>query len=297
METVKKIDMHVHVIKTAGGLPRFDGTNFCTPDELREMYGILGVEKGVLLPSLGPESGFDTNTNREIMEVVKENPDLFYWFCNIDPRNGCNNETTDFSYFLSFYKANGARGVGELCGNLPFDDPMYLNLFKHCEKCGMPVLFHIGVPGGDYGVIDERGLPRLEKVLGMFPKLIFIGHSQKFWSHIGAVSEEEWQGYPTGKVVSGRVPELMRKYQNLHADLSAGSGYNALARDPEFAYGFLEEFKDRLYFGTDICAPSNITSRRVKTAAFLDEAMLSGKISYDAYFKISRGNALKILEG
>jgi len=44
----------------------------------------------------------------------------------------------------------------------------------------------------------------------------------------------------------------MRLYPNLHGDLSAGSGFNAITRDPEFGYRFMEEFQDRLYFGTDI---------------------------------------------
>ena len=43
----------------------------------------------------------------------------------------------------------------------------------------------------------------------------------------------------------------IRKYANLYADLSARSGFNALSRDPEFAYQFIEEFHDRLFFGTD----------------------------------------------
>ncbi len=54
------------------------------------------------------------------------------------------------------------------------------------------------------------------------------------------------------KVTPGRVVELMRQCPNLHGDLSAGSGFNALTRDPEFGYRFIEEFQDRLYFGTDM---------------------------------------------
>ena len=67
-------------------------------------------------------------------------------------------------------------------------------------------------------------------------------------------------------------------------------------RDPDFGYAFLEEFQDRLFFGTDICDPRNITNPMLKLSAFLDGAMLSGKISYAAYEKISRGNALNLLE-
>ena len=38
-------------------------------------------------------------------------------------------------------------------------------------------------------------------------------------------------------------------------------------------------------------------SDMMKLSGFLDDAMLRGKISYGAYEKISRGNALDLLEG
>jgi len=62
------------------------------------------------------------------------------------------------------------------------------------------------------------------------------------------------QEYPKGPVKSPmRVPYLLKKYSNLYGDLSAGSGFNAISRDPECGYKFLEEFQDKLLFGTDIC--------------------------------------------
>ena len=50
----------------------------------------------------------------------------------------------------------------------------------------------------------------------------------------------------------GRLIELMDTYANLHGDLSAGSGFNAISRDPAYGYEFMERYQDRLYFGTDI---------------------------------------------
>ena len=40
------------------------------------------------------------------------------------------------------------------------------------------------------------------------------------------------------------------------AELSAGSGANAMLRDPEYAIKFLTEFSDQLFFCTDsgVCA-------------------------------------------
>jgi predicted TIM-barrel fold metal-dependent hydrolase len=298
MKKLKKIDMHVHVIDDAeGALLRTTGDTFCTPAQLLELYDMVGVEHGVILTAMSPECADERNTNREIYGIVKRDPEHFSWFCGIDPRFYTNSADTDFSAILNHYKALGAKGVAELTCNLEFDDPIVMNLLSHAEKCEMPVTIHIGSKGHDYGVIDEIGLPRLEKILKTFPKLQIIGHSQKFWSEIsGDVTEEIRDTYPEGKVApGGRVPELLRKYKNLTADISAGSGYNAMARDPEFAYKFLEEFQDQLYYGTDICSPVNRTNPMLKLAAFLDDAMEQGKISYEAYEKISRGNALRLL--
>lgn len=296
MKILRKIDIHVHTAQWRG-LPRPDGDTYPTPEELIDIYDKIGVEMGNLLPEINVECSFDTQTNREIQQIVGQYPDRFTWFCNVDARQGSNSDKTDFSYFLNYYKSLGARGVGEISTNLYFDDPYMMNLFSHCEKCDMPVIFHIGQKGNDYGIVDDFGLPHLENVLKTFPKLRILGHSQKFWAHMsGDLSEAEWNGYPKGPVTpDGRLPMLMRKYNNLNCDLSAGSGYNALARDPENAYRFLEEFQDRIFYGTDICSPKNITNPMLKTASFLDEAMLNGKISYAAYEKISRTNALRLL--
>lgn len=68
-------------------------------------------------------------------------------------------------------------------------------------------------------------------------------------------------------------------------------GHNALSRDPAFAYRFLEEFQDRLFFGTDICAPSNQTP----LVEFLREAVEGGHISRTAYEKIAWKNAERLL--
>ena len=296
MNTVKKIDIHVHTSESAW-ICRGTDARYATPEELIHIYDTIGVEKGVILPEINVEGSFQISSNYEIWNVVQKYPHRFAWFANLDPRQGDNSPHTDFTPYMKTLMSHGARGVGEICSNMYFDDPFMLNMFRHCEKNGLPVIFHIGNMGGDYGIVDTYGLPHLEAALQACPNLKFLGHSQKFWSAIsGDVTEADWNGYPSGKVVpGGRLVELFRKYPNLCGDLSAGSGYNAVSRDPDFGYAFMEEFQDRLYYGTDICSPTNITSPMLKLASFLDEGYLSGKLSWDAYYKISRGNAEKIL--
>ena len=296
MNKVKKIDIHVH----SAGLPdmsiRTDGLNaYPTYEELRKIYDEMGIEKGALMTLCSPEGVSRIVTNEETWLLAKAHPDTYIWFCNVDPRQGKNMPDFDLTPLLEHYKRLGARGIGEVTANLYFDDPYMYNLFAACEKCGLPVTIHIGVKGKSYGIVDDFGLPRLEKVLQDFPNLKILGHSQRFWSFIsGDVTRENWGGYPKGPVTpGGRVGELLRKYPNLYGDMSAGSGGNAFMRDPEHAYRFMEEFQDKLLFGTDIAnfeKPTNVAFNK-----FLDEAMENGKISYEAYYKICRGNALKLL--
>lgn len=297
MKILPKIDIHIHAVPDR--FIRQFNVGLATPDEIREMYDAHGIEGGVLLPEgPSPEGFMDTISLREAYNMVTTRPDVFAgWFCNFHPTMGKNSVDNDFSDYFQQMMEKGAKGVGEVTCNLYFDDPLVLNMFRHAEKCGLPVLFHIGNMGNDYGLVDEIGLPRLEKVLGLFPNLRFLGHSQKFWAHIsGDVTVDEWNGYPKGPIVpGGRIVELMRRYPNLNCDLSAGSGYNAMSRDPDFTPGFLEEFQDRIFFGTDICSPINATSPMLNLSHLLDELMLSGKISYAAYEKISRKNALDLL--
>lgn len=305
---MKKIDIHIHSLDQQ---ITFGNSRLPAPNELRDdIFPEMGVEKGVLLPIALSHSGDvqpNSNSadirilqaqceqaNQAAYELTQKYPGLLHWFCYLDPRMGEYGAETDFSVYLKRYKAMGAKGVGELTTTLYFDDPLFLNLFSYCEQYEMPVLFHISPEENKYyGVADHLGLPRLEKVLKKFPGLIFIGHSQVFWSEISSdVTEEQRNDYPAGKVTPGRVVELLRAYPNLYADLSAGSGYNALHRDHRFAYLFLEEFQDRLMFGSDYMIPRG----DIDLAGFLDRAVRDGHISKPAYEKIIRGNAERILK-
>ena len=141
-------------------------------------------------------------------------------------------------------------------------------------------------------MVDDLHLPKLEAAMQKFPKLVFVGHSQPFWSHISAdVTNETWGGYPKGKVIPGRVVELMRNYPTLYGDMSAGSGFNAVSRDPEFGYQFMEEFQDRLLFGTDICYPNQDTP----LPTYLRKAHDENNISDQVFEKITWRNANELL--
>lgn len=288
---VKRVDMHAHV----SAFPEITPFTFPSAEQLIEMYDKLDIEKGVLLPIASPEGNYVTLSNEGAILTAAKYPDRFVWFCNVDPRSMGNNADANLSELLEYYKKLGARGLGELTANIYFDDPKMDNLFSHCEACDMPVLFHISpAPNAFYGVVDELGLPRLEKMLKKHPNLKFIGHSQPFWSEISADNTEELRNsYPQGPVKPGRITELLRTYDNLYCDLSAGSGANAMTRDVEHAISFLTEFQDRILYGCDICAVTN--KHPFTFRDFLDGLCEDGRISETVYRKVCRENAVKLL--
>ena len=294
MEKILKIDVHVHCVDYCGiELPRNEsGDNYASPTQIRQKYDAWGIEYGLILPEMNPECSHILNTNENAYKIAQRFPETFRWCCNIDPRMINNSPKTDFSFCLRHYKKYGAVGVGEVCANLPADDPLLDNLFYHCGECDMPVIFHIGPRlGGCYGIYDELGLPRIESMLKKHPKLKLVGHSQPFWAEISSdVTEATRNGYPKGKVTPGRLVTLLRTYDNLFCDMSAGSGGNAFMRDPDFGCRFIEEFSDRLMFGTDICSPKNY----MELSGWLDEMAESGRISAEAYRRVCRENAERL---
>ena len=283
------IDVHTHL-----GRWGFRKEPDMTEDELLQRMDELGIDKAVILPlGMTPECfmlPFDTD---DVLAVHHRHPDRIIPFCNLDPRSGHSPEA-DFTWVLEEWREAGCKGLGELTANLPFDDPMCLNLYRQCGRVGFPVLFHLAVQVayGLYGVADEMGMPRLEKTLRECPETIFIGHAMAFWAEIASnVDEETRGGYPSGPVAGpGRTPQLLKQCPNLYGDLSAGSGFNAISRDPEFGYRFLDDCHDKLLFGTDICH----VSQEVEIVPWLNDAVASGKISKACYEKMSHLNAEKL---
>ena len=298
MEIIKKIDVHAHAVAFPEYFVPHRGTGqrFLSAEELIAIYDDLNIEMGVLLPIGSPEAQPTPMTSEACAHIAAQYPDRFVWFCGVDPRTGDNSPATDLSYYLNHYKALGAKGLGELTAQLYADDPMMDNLFAHCAACGMPVLIHVAPQfGGMYGIVDDLGLPRLDKMLKKHPDLVIIGHSQPFWAEMSAdLAPEQRNGYPQGKVTEGALYRLMRENPNLYCDLSAGSGLNALRRDPENAARFIDEFGDRILYGCDICAKFN--RHQYDMDAFLTQMRTDGMISEANYRKIVRENAIRLLK-
>lgn len=249
----------------------------------------------ILALSEHPEGAYLESGTEDVITACAKYPNRLVPFCLIDPRYG-NRADMDFSHLLEEYAMRGCKGIGELLPKLEFDDPRCLNLYRQAGRYGMPVLFDMQDRPDGYGLRDAFGLPRLERALQQCPETVFIGHGPTFWAEIsGEVPPDNRSGYPSGPIApGGAVPRLMRQYPNLWADTSAGSGNNALTRDPAFGLEFMDEFQDKLMFGTDSCLRSDVNLVWL-TVATIRDLRENRKLSEQALEKIEWRNANRLL--
>ena len=239
------IDFHTHLGRVLHGWEPL------TPEKLLRFMDDHGIERSVVLPLVAPEEEDYYYTTEQALADCAEHPDRLVPFCNMDPRRGSNDGSYDFLPVLTEYVERGCKGFGEILANLPTNDPRMKGIYRACGELGLCVVFDFRL--GPVGVIDPVGMPYLEECLVEFPDTDFIAHGPGWWAELSAdVTEEDKQGYPTGRVQApGRVDTMLETYPNLHADLSANSAYAALSRDPEVTRALLTKHHRKLLFGTD----------------------------------------------
>ncbi len=295
------IDIHSHSYK----FPNPFGTKFLNPEELIAKYDEAGVDKAVLLPVVSPEI-YLPQSNDEILEICSMYPDRFIPYCNVDPRALTNSNTAPLYKVLEYYKNKGCKGVGEVMPNMPLMHPMVQNLFASAEMVDMPIVYDGSDQlTGDFGLYDDAGLPQLEHTLQRFPKLKIFGHGPVFWAELGKLKTPGERSFifdlkggqvgrcPEGKIEEGTVAVLMRRYENLYCDLSDFTPIHALSRDKEYTKKFLNEFQDRLFYGTDVCNASVDVNMSIN---FFKGLKSDGTIDDEVYDKIMYKNAAKLLE-
>lgn len=273
------IDVHGHIGRIVP-----DRAEFIDYTNLIAKMDAWGIEKTCILPvSEHPEGAYLNANTEDVIAACAHYPTRLIPFCLIDPRFG-NRPDMDFSYLLEEYVQRGCKGIGELLPKMDFDDPLCINLYKQAGRFSLPVLFDMMNGETYYGLCDEPGYPRLEKALKTCPDTIFIGHGPSFWAGLHDSPEK-----------GGSVARLMREYENLWADTSANSGYNALTKDMSYGIEFLDEFCDRIMFGTDSCKRSDLYAP-YKNVEYIRDIEKNKKLPKDKLDKIKHKNSIKLLK-
>jgi predicted TIM-barrel fold metal-dependent hydrolase len=227
------IDIHQHTIYGTR-----DG------EQLVHHQRVMGVSRTVLLP-VGTRPGLAPGAggNQSAVDLAQRHPGLFVCFANATPG------TPETRSEIEKYLRAGGLGIGEQKFKFACDSAPMQQIFEIAQAHEIPVLLHFQHDA------FNTGIERFYKVVEKYPKAKFIGHAQTWWGNIDRKHVQTVM-YPKGPVTPGGISDrLLSDYANVYADLSAGSGLNALLRDEDHARHFLERHQDKLMFGSD-CSDS-----------------------------------------
>ncbi len=232
------LDVHQHSLYTGR-----------THAQLLAHQSLHGVTMTVLLPIEGwtIPGGSSSVTdwdlvvggNRDCAQVEQENRGKFVRFASSD---AALSRAPDV---IGGNLRRGAIGIGEMKYPVAVDSPEMHRVYKLAEDMRVPVLLHF-----EHDMYNT-GFERFESVLKAYPNVNFVGHAQTWWGNISA-DLNPLEMYPRSRVKkAGLTDRWLGDYSNLYGDLSAGSGLNAITRDPDFARDFLHRHSRRIVWGSD----------------------------------------------
>jgi uncharacterized protein len=200
----------------------------------------MGIDKTVLLPA-GSKFGLEADAwgNDSVVAVAQKFPKEFVFFANELP------DIAETRQVIEKYLKLGAIGIGEQKFQVECDSKYIQLIAEIARDHRVPVLLHF--QHGKY----NTGFERFHTILEKYPSVNFIGHAQTWWGNIDRNHDQSVM-YPKTKVTTGGITDrLLSDYPNIYADLSAGSGLNALLRDEDHAVEFLKRHQDKLMYGSD----------------------------------------------
>jgi uncharacterized protein len=209
-------------------------------EELIQHQRDMGVSRTVLLPAGRAYSlAVGAGGNDSVVALARQYPKEYVFFANELP------DIPETKTVLEKYLNMGAIGIGEQKFYLDCDSK-YIDLIADiATHYQVPVLQHF-----EFGAYN-LGFEKFYKILERHPKVNFIGHAQTFWGNIDKNLDQKVL-YPKTKVTPGGLTDRwLSDYPNLYADMSAGSGLNALLRDEDNARQFLQRHQDKLIYGSD----------------------------------------------
>jgi predicted TIM-barrel fold metal-dependent hydrolase len=212
----------------------------------------MGVTTTILLPAGRPENRPSTDGgrsnglqgtctgNEDCMQLAKRYPGEFLFGANEV------SDLDDAPQVIEKYLKLGAVVIGEQKFGVDCDSPAMQRLFELAAAYRVPILMHWQYQSYNYG------FERFHRMLEKHPRTNFIGHAQTWWAHVDKAYRDDVKNlYPKGPVVAGGLTDrYLSDYPNMYADLSAGSGHNAFARNQE-GRSFVERHQDKLLYGSD----------------------------------------------
>ncbi len=279
----------------------------------------VGVEKTVIL-TYAYGAAFDS-----LVDFFSPYSDRFELWCGFD-YTGYNKPGFGPAAVAELERCyqKGAKGVGELgdkgkglfyCEPAAFgmhaDDPRMNPLFEKCGELNLPVNIHVAEPKWMYEKMDSTndGLMNAYKWrLDNKPDIV---------EHDGMIDilERTVKSHPKTTFIAchyancaydlNKIGALLDKYANLYLDISGR--YAEVSAIPRHAGEFIEKYKDRLMYGTDMGYNIDMYRFTLRILESTDEHIYSGYNTYhwplhglglseSALKKLYRLNALKIMQ-
>lgn len=302
------VDMHMHVPR-GGNLDSIAILILKNMDE-------AGIQKTILFCGTG--KSFDKNA-----AAFGKYPERFELWCGLDLSG------FDKPDFISVAIAElercvklGAKGVGEIsdkgrglvrnAGVLHIDDPRMDPILEKLADLKLPINFHCGDPKWMYEPMDVHNDL-------LFESYFFRLDNQKEMPDLNelvAIFERALRRHPRTTFIAchflnqtydlDRLGIMLDKYPNLFIDISARVYY--VAAIPRFAKQFIEQYADRIVYGTDYGFNISMYRNTFRILETLDEHFyawdisntpwpLSGLgLSDETLKKLYRDNALQILK-
>lgn len=235
------IDIHQHV-----------GYSGRPDDVLLAHQRSIGATTTILLPAGRPATGASTHLgvanglqaqalgNEACYRFARAHAKAFLFGANDVP--DIDGATAEIERYLK----RGAVVIAEQKFGVECDSPEMQKIYELAHAYNVPVLMHWQFKMYNYG------FERFYKMLEKYPRVTFVGHAQTWWANIDRNHTDQAVLYPKGPVTPGGLTDrYLGDYPNMYADLSAGSGLNALTRDEAFTRDFLTRHQDKLLFGSD----------------------------------------------
>lgn len=261
------IDAHAHLNSVFAG--RWRGR------DARQVVAALDRAGVAALVNL--DGGFGDLLSAEIARLQEPFPDRFAVFAGIDPdgfaRDAAFGEVEAARLVdsvrrgargLKVWKSLGLRAVDPGGQLVPIDDARLAPLWRAAADSGIPVLIHVADPPAFFEPLNRRnerwselrrhpewhyqpvrrrpggrGFPSHADLIAQFDRLLAAHPATTFiGAHLASSGDD-----------LGRLSAMLRVRKNLHVDIAAR--INELGRQPYTARRFIEEFPDRVLFGTD----------------------------------------------
>lgn len=236
------IDIHQH-------------TNYSgrSDEQLLTHQSHMGIAITLLLPAGRPLSTTSTHEgksnglaaqcgpNETCYRVAQQDPLHYRFYANEIPDiDGARQE-------IEKYLKLGAIGIGEQKFNVDVESKPIEMVIDLAKEYRVPILMHF--QAGMY----NHGYDRFHRILAKHPTVNFIGHAQTVWANIDKANVDDPKAlYPKTPVTPGGLTDrYLSDYPNFYADLSAGSGLNALNRDAAHAHAFIRRHRKKLMYGSD----------------------------------------------